>query len=312
MRTPRLIFLFLFLTTFVLFETVWGTSPQLEYRIEVHADGSASWIIEHRFLKGENESLFAQLSSPTYFSDVFVKNIKMLLNATKEKTGRMNMTVENFVMIASVLGSYSVVTYQFEWQGFAETADTRIMIGDVFTVDGLFLYGEGTVSIQFPSEYTVESVSPSPHAQSNQTLTWYGIKDFGVGEPKIVLGQEKAAYGFLEIIKANAPIIASLITLVAVSSISFYYFKLRKKETRETISAEAPVPSGVLRIEDDEEKVVNLLRAAGGSLYQSKIADECGFSRAKASKLLAAMEKQGKIRRVEKGREKVVTLINKS
>ena len=62
-------------------------------------------------------------------------------------------------------------------------------------------------------------------------------------------------------------------------------------------------------MEDDEEKVVNLLKAAGGSLYQSAIADQCGFSRSKASKLLALMERKRKIRREKKGREKLVTLI---
>jgi len=308
MKSLRVFFLLFFFVIFVSCETVWGVS-QLEYRIEVHADGSATWVIEHRFLKGENEPLFAQLSNPTYFSDVFVENIKSLVNATREKTRRMNMTVENFVMTASVLGSYSLVRYQFDWKEFAETEDTRIKIGDVFSVEGLFLYGEGTVKIVYPSEYIVDSVSPSPHAESNQTLTWYGIEDFELGEPKIVLGQEKAASGFIDIIKENALMIGSLIALVGVSSVGLYYFKLRK---REMISAKAPLPPSVLTIEDDEEKVVNLLRAAGGSLYQSTIADQCGFSRAKASKLLAAMEKRSKIRRVEKGREKVVTLIDKS
>jgi len=296
--------LLFFLVVFLFCHTALGTY-QLEYRIEVHVDGSATWVIEHRFLKGENESLLSQ----PYF-EIFVNNIKSLVNATKEKTGR-NMTVEDrsFVMTAIILGSYSIVQYQFKWIGFAKTQETRIEIGDVFTVDGLFLYGEGTVKIVYPSKYIVESVSPNPYDHTNQTLTWIGIKNFQAGEPKIVLGQEKAASGFLEIMKANAPIIASLIAIVGVSAISFYYVKLRKKEV---VSVKAPMPPSVLRIEDDEEKVVNLLRAAGGSVYQSTIADQCGFSRAKASKLLATMEKKGKIRRVEKGRERVVTLIDKS
>jgi len=313
MKSHTVFFFLLFLTIFVSYETVWGTPQQLEYTIEVYADGSAAWVIEHRFLKGENESFFAQLSNPTYFSDVFVENIKSLVNATREKTGRTNMTVENFVMTATVLGSYSVVKYQFNWKGFAEIEDTQIEIGDVFKVEELwqrFLYGDGTLNMTLPSEYTIESISPRPYAQSGQSLTWIGIKDFGLGEPKIVLEKEKAASGFLEILKANIPVIVSLIALVGVSSISLYFFKLRKKEIPR---AKAPMPPGVpLRMEDDEEKVINLLRAAGGSLYQSIIADHCGFSRAKASKLLATMEKKGKIRRVEKGREKVVTLIDKS
>ncbi len=81
---------------------------------------------------------------------------------------------------------------------------------------------------------------------------------------------------------------------------------MRKKEV---VVAKPPVPPSVLGIEDDEEKVVNLLRAAGGSMYQSTIADHCEFSRSKTSKLLTTMENKRKIRREKKGREKVVTLI---
>jgi len=290
--------------------TVKGTY-QREYRIEVRPDGSAILVIEHRFIKGENESLFRQLSDPIYFSDTFAKNIKSLVSTAAEKTGRLNMTAKNFVMTASVLDSYSVVKYQFYWIEFAGAEDSRVKIGDVFGVEGLFLYGEGTVKIVYPREYIVESVSPTPHAESNQTLTWYGIEDFRLGEPKIVL-RERGTYGFMEIIQANAILIAGSIALVGVGSISFYYyfFKARKKVVKGLIiSAKAPLPLKVPKIEDAEETVMNLLRTAGGSLYQSTIADQCEFSRSKTSKLLATMESKGKITRKEKGREKVVTLI---
>jgi len=299
-------FLFTFLTVLFPIATVLGVY-QLEYRIEVHADGSATWIIEHVFVKGEDEALFAQLSSPIYFSDTFVESIKSLVNATKEETSRINMTVENFEMTVSFSSSYSIVKYQFHWREFAETEGTQIRIGDVFEVDGLFLYGEGTVNIEYPPEYMIKNVSPRPNAQSDQTLTWYGIRDFRAGEPEIVLG-EKAASGFEVVLKENALAIVGLIALIGVSSISLYYFKLRKKEV---VVAKPPIPPSVLGIEDDEEKVVNLLRAAGGSMYQSTIADQCRFSRAKTSKLLTIMESKEKIRREKRGRERVVTLIER-
>lgn len=305
---PYIIFFFLiFLTVLISVSTVLG-AYQLEYRIEVRADGSATWIIEHVFVKGQDEAMFAQLSNPIYFNDNFVENIKSLVNATKEETGRMNMTVEDFVMTVNVSGSYSIVKYQFHWREFAETEDTQIEIGDVFEVEGLFLYGEGTVNIEYPSEYMIKSASPRPNEKSGQTLTWYGIRDFETGEPRIVL-KEKVASGFVEIVKENALTIVSLIALAGVSSISFYYFRLRKKEV---VVTKPPTPPSVLGIEDDEEKVVNLLRAAGGSMYQSTIADHCNFSRSKTSKLLTTMESKGKVIREKRGRERVVTLIEES
>jgi len=303
------LFLLLFLTFFLLPEVAWG-EYQLEYEIEMHAGGSATWIIEHRFLIGENETLFRKLSDPTYFSDTFIKTIKSLVNAAKEITGR-NMSVDerSFIMTVSVSGSYSVIKYQFNWNGFAKVEDKRISIGDVFWGHELFLYGEGTVNVAYSSEYRVESVSPRPHAESNQTLTWYGIKDFGQGEPRIVLREKFAPIGFIEIMRENAPIIGSVLAIVSVGLLCLGFLRLRRKAT---VTAKQPIIPSVSEVKDAEEKVVNLLKAAGGSLYQSTVADRCGFSRSKTSKLLATMESKGKIKREEKGREKVVMLIEET
>lgn len=305
----------LYITLFLslLFAVSFLASPvlgmyHLEYTIEVYTDGSATWTIEHRFLESEDEELFRQLSNPIYFSNTFVKNVKSLVNQTKEYTGRENMSVTNFAMVVNVTGSYRIVKYQFYWTEFAKTEDVYIRIGDVFMVEGLFLYGEGRVNMVYPSSYIVENVSPRPHIRYGQTLTWYGIQDFKAGEPKLVL-REKTAPKIIESIKENALVIVGLVALVGVGSISFYYFKIRKRRIQKIISTQPPLAPSVLRIEEDDEKIVNLLKVAGGSLYQSTIAEQCGFSRSKTSKLLKDMENKGIIRREEKGREKIVTLI---
>lgn len=63
------------------------------------------------------------------------------------------------------------------------------------------------------------------------------------------------------------------------------------------------------KMEDDEEKVVKLLKSAGGQLYQSQISRHYGFSTSKTSELLSSMEKKGLIKRKTQGREKIVKLI---
>jgi hypothetical protein len=309
MATKWYLALFLFLTFFLWCEKAWSVY-QIEYTIEIDKNGSATWTIEYSFPDGQ-DATFRQLSDYGYFSDTFVKNVKSLVNATREKVNRANMTVEKFVM--KVSGDQDVMQYKFYWREFAETDGTSIRIGDVFEVEGLFLQGEGKVNIVYPPNYVVESVSPRPDEESGQRLIWYGTAYFKIGEPRIVL-REKTAFGFTEIIQENAFVIAGTIALVGAGSISFYYyfFKLRKKGMKEPAIAKTRFPPEVPRIEDDEEKIINLLRAAGGSLYQSTLADHCGFSRSKTSKLLKTMENAGKIRREEKGREKVVTLIERN
>jgi DNA-binding MarR family transcriptional regulator len=287
---------------------VWGTY-QLEYIIEVHSDGSATWTIRHVFPRGEGEAAFTQFSNYKYFSDVFVKNMQLLVEAARNKTGRTNMTVERLKIEVSDVNAYRIVTYQFYWVEFARRENARLEIGDVFEIENLFLYGEGRVSILYPLEYGVESVSPKPDVETVQGLIWYGIGNFETGEPKIVL-TKKVAFGFFEILLNNAFVVTGSIMLIGVGFISFYYIiKSRKKWKEETAKIEALLPSRVPKIEDNEEKIVNLLKAAGGSLYQSTLAERCGFSRSKTSKLLKEMENCGRIRRKVKGREKIVMLI---
>ena len=310
MKSHVVFSLLLFLPVFLLVETAWSTY-QLEYRIEVRVDGSATWVIEHRFLLETeyDETLFRQLSNWTYFGDVFIKNVSALVNVARLKTGRANMSVANFKMTVSIFNSYRAVKYQFDWIGFAEIEGTRIRIGDVFKVDGLFLYGDGTLNIMYPTGYVVESVSPKPNVESDRTLTWYEVENFGTGEPAVVLNER--ALSITDMLKSNVPIIVTLIALAGIGSTSVWFFKFRKKEKREAIGPVPHIPSIALGIEDDEEKVVALLKSAGGRLYQSILANQCGFSRSKTSKLLTLMEEKGKIRRQKKGREKMVTLIER-
>lgn len=296
-------FLLLFLTILIHGSRVLG-AYQLEYRIEVYIDGSARWAIEHRFLleTEDDRTMFRQYSNWTYFSDCFVENVKALVDMARLRTGRESMTVENFKMTVSVFDSYRVVKYEFDWIEFAEIEGTRIRIGDVFEVDGLFLYGDGTLNMIYPAGYMVERASPKPNDEYDRMLTWYKVEDFGRGEPKVVLNERTQTIG--DTLKAYVPVIAALIALAGIGSTALWFFKFRKKK-REAVVTVPPVPLGM---EDDEEKVVSLLKSAGGRLYQSTITNQCEFSRAKTSKLLTSMEEKGRIKRQKKGREKVVIL----
>lgn len=273
-------------------------SIQPEYHIEIHNDGSATWIIEQR---GTDIS-----TSPQSF-ERFMNNVSLLVSLAREKTNR-NMTCENFLMNVSISGSYKVVRYQFSWKGFAELKNTRIAAGDVFYVANFFsyLYGDGVVYLSYPSEYTVESVSPPSNKNATCKLEWYGILDFKAGEPKVLLREKNAPQNFTDIIGKNAALIVGVIALISGSLITLGYFKVRKAAKKGVLAPKFPL---VPEMEDDEMKVISLLKAAGGSLYQSTISDRCRFSRSKTSKLLKMMEEKGKIKREEKGREKVVTLM---
>ena len=308
-RKPLAVFLILLFCSFFLFDSIVLGSHELEYRIDVQVDGSAGWVIEHRFLleSEEDEMMFKQYSNWTYFSEYLIKNIKSLVNSVSLKTTR-NMTAENFKMTVDVFDSYRVVRYEFDWISFAEEAGSHIKIGDVFELEGLFLYGDGTLNMTYPTDYIVEIVSPEPNYESEGTLKWNLVGDFGRGQPTVVLREKVPSV--LDTLKPYIPVILVLVTLAGTASIGVWFFRFRKKKKIEAIGAVPPVPSVTLGIEDDEEKVINLLKSAGGRLFQSTLTDQCGFSRSKTSKLLSLMEEKRKIRRQKKGREKVVILIS--
>jgi uncharacterized membrane protein len=280
-------------------QTVQG-AYQLEYVIEVRVDGSAYWIIEQRGIGIQ----------PSF--ETFCQKVNSLLEEAKEKTSK-NMAAKDLSMTANLSGSYSIIKYMFLWENFSVVEGSCIKIGDVFEIVNFFeyLYGNGIVRIEYPSEYNVESVSPTPHAQdpSIPMLEWYGTEDFKIGEPKITLREKSSSTGLFDTIVKNWILTIILaVVLITGGSVGLYCFKFQRKIKKhmEQKGVEGQISLG---IENDEEKVIGLLRAAGGIMYQSTIADRCGFSRAKTSKLLKDMENKGKIKREHKGRERVVTLL---
>src|SRR3990172_4844886 len=64
-------------------------------------------------------------------------------------------------------------------------------INATIDVEGFFsqLYGDGAIRIIYPSEYSIQSVSPVPNERddSGQTLGWFRTQDFINGEPNVTL-----------------------------------------------------------------------------------------------------------------------------
>jgi len=237
-------------------------------------------------------------------------NISELVKAARFKTGRWNMTYEPLTITSSVFRSttatYGVITYQFDWIEFANVVpdQERIEIGDVF-VDGIFLFGNGELIIEYPSEYIVADIFPVPDEtdESDRTIIWHGIENFSIEEPKIFLRKKS----FMDILNDYILVVVGVVVVVVggASFSGFWLLKRRKKgEGKPVVQASKPG----LETEDDEDRVIRLLKASHGSLYQSTITEECGFSKTKTSLLLTAMEKKGMVKRKKKGREKLVTL----
>ncbi|NIW34924.1 hypothetical protein GWM83_05165 [Candidatus Bathyarchaeota archaeon] len=255
--------------------------------------------------------MFRKYSDWRYFSNHFIQNVTSLVNEAKLRTGREDMAVplESFKLTISGSGSYKVIRYRFEWIEFADSTGGQIIIGDVFEVEGLFLLGDGILDITVSSGYVIESVSPPGDADSGIDLRWNNVTNLESGEPEVVLRQR--AFGVGAILREHAIMIISVILVLGIGSFSVWYFRFGKKAEKRVKGVAQP-PEVQFELQDDEEKVVDLLRATGGRLYQSTVAERLEFSRSKTSKLLTSMEKEGRIRREKKGRQKVVILTNET
>jgi len=304
-------FLILFFTAlFLPLGTILG-QDQLEwnttYKIEVHDDGSAAWAIERRALLQTlaEEENFGYYHSIEYFEKL-INETRELVNMASIVTNR-SMNAENFKITTSiektVTGSYGLIKYQYDWIGFAEVEDEHITIGDAF-LEGPYLSRDDILIVEYPADYIVVTVLPKPDdtRDFDRTLMWYGPRNFGEGEPTVILGKRNILWGYM-------PLIIGLVIagIAGIGSAGLWLFKFRKREAGVIV----PAPEAKLEIENDEEKVIKLLKEAGGALYQSTITKQLGFSKSKTSGLLKNMEKQGVVRRQKKGREKLVTLTEK-
>ena len=273
----------------------------LQYKVQINGDNSAIWTV----------TLVSDVNASIDSWDSFQQKVANLVDAARNETHREMAIDPNSLQMEITISQETqskTTEYVFTWQNFSIIENDKIMFGDVFRVAEFFnqLYGDDTLQIGYPSTYAVDSVTPTPNMQNDslQTLEWFRTQDFIKGNPRIVL-TSKSPNPNAEDWQQDAIIILGSVIAVATPLIGFYLFKRQKRE-KEKASRAAPLDASLM--ESDEEKIVRIIKSSGGSLHQSTIAEQCRFSKAKTSQLLAALEQKGIVRRYKKGRDKIVTL----
>jgi hypothetical protein len=289
----------------------WRTST----RIEVFADGSATWVIEQRtvLLTDDDEAAFYLYLNITSV-DQISSHFRSIVDQASLVTGR-SMRIANLEVNANIstkgLNKEGVIQYQFDWIGFAaQTGDGEIKIGDALSGE-MDLSRDDVLTIVYPSGYSVVSVYPLPDntQASERALTWFGPRNFGSGEPHALL--ENSNSSWTDAITSNIPLLAVIAAAFSTGSLG-YFLGIKRAGAKSTQPNAGSLQShSSLGVEDDEEKVVRLLTAAGGRMYQSTITEQGGFSKSKTSELMSAMELKGVVSRKKMGRGKLVTLVGK-
>jgi uncharacterized membrane protein len=228
--------------------------------------------------------------------------------------------------------NYGVITYDFNWTGFAAVNGNDIDIGDAFE-DGFLLDHGDSITFILPAGYTITSVSPAydeiKRAYQPQ-ITWTGssinntdptIRLFPSGEPSITLSKT--------VTTAAGPdwwmlIPVALIAAIAGFGIASIVLRRHKPEAPTELpplveyqpipdagTVEAPSPAPVKpeeRYLSDEERVVKYLEEAGGQMFQSDLVKRTDFSKSKLSMVLSELKEKGTIIKIKKGKENLIRL----
>ncbi len=295
-------------------------------RIGLAADGSADWRVTYRVeLDTANETAaFEELASdvdtdPSPYVDRFTSRMRRAMWTAENATGR-DMAIGNVSVDARTAslpqGTYGVVVYRLEWTGFAATADNgTLMAGDA--IDEFFLDDRTSLTVAWPDEYGLLSHEPTAATVENGSVTWQGRRDFGPGEPRIVVapgaaGGETPGAGGVGVF----PILIALALFFAVGGWLYYRREGGAPPTDDgsgSVTGGAGTAEGAGETPPDEllsnqERVLHLLESNGGRLKQQQVAEELDWTDAKTSQVVSDLREAGDVESFRLGRENVLTL----
>ena len=278
---------------------VTASGESTHFAVSVYVDGSARWVVEHRYpLRSEEDveafrAVAANVSK--MLTETYMLRLQTVIAEASRLTGRA-MGLTEFAVHTStqttVTGSVGIIVVEFVWTGFAATADGKISVGDVF-VGGLSLASGETLTLNIPEGYNAVDYSPKPDEVRSDSLTWYGPRTFTDRRPMVILSRHavtRAATGV-----ADDWLFTVLLVAVSASVASAALLMMRRRGGRVQ--------------ESGFREIVEVLRRHGGEAPQHVIVEETGLSKASVSMMLKALEASGVVLRVKSGKTKVVRLV---
>ena len=278
-----------------------GQDPTVTYTISLQEDGSAIWNMEYRTpLLSENDTAAFQdyasqiqtVSLPEY-TELMRRSAAQASTATGRPVGVSNFTADSAIQ-AGPTGSYGVVHLRCLWSGFASRGDS-LTVGDVF-VGGLYLGKDHALVIRPPQGYSALQAAPAPD-RTGDGLTWYGLRSFGAGEPRVVFGKE------------TFPWFPALLGIIIVAiALGIYTVRRRIRPTLPAPAAAQAAPADQTADLELGDRILALLAARGGSLHQSELVETLGLPKSTVSEAINRLHDAGKIEKVRKGRENLIRI----
>ena len=318
---------------------------------DIRDDGSAQWRVEYRLeLDDEQEEqAFEDLqddieADPAAYLDPFVDRMERTVANAEESTGR-EMTASNFDIRTDRSPQpdteFGIVTFQFEWDGFAAVEDDGETIRAGDAIDRLFLEEGVNLQIGWPQAFSPVEVDPEPAIEEPQRVVWRGELDFDDGQPRVVLTSadvvddgvtdDEPADDDTGVDPAEGEGILTPLTILVAIAVAVLAgaaaFVLRSRDTASTATgagagadgtdngdaagaastppaAEGPPPE----LLSNEEQVLQLLEQHGGRMKQQEVVEQLDWTAAKTSQVVGDLREEDKIESFRLGRENVLTL----
>lgn len=322
--------------------------PHVRLEVHVQESGSAIWTVMARYrLNSSSEvaafdDLAAEYEANETTDGPQIETFQELASQAAEETGRsMAVTVEareaevqNRSRASGEGAATGILRLRFEWTNFARTVNDTLAIGDAFG-PAWELGTDQELVIRPPADYSVDTVEPSTSVQ-NGVIRWSGPQQFSADQPAVRYVPAGVSPPPEE--DSNLMLYATgLVLLMVVGGALVYGWHRREPDragTSETADAtgdgegaptveepasendesEAPdgeEPGGSTvdpELLSDEERVEQLLEANGGRMKQAAIVEETGWSNAKVSQLLSAMDDSDRVEKLRIGRENLIRL----
>ena len=237
---------------------------------------------------------------------------------------------------------YGALRVSFTWESFARVGENNTLyVDDAFNAtDGTWLPGLGadqSLTIKAPPEYGAPTTSPIGAEEGD--LHWTGPETFEPGYLRIVY--HPGTTTTVEAGNSDMLVIGALALSGTALLVGVYLLIGRRRtpgepgddptvgtastdvsETTagsptsdgETISEPEESDASVeqtdqeLALLSDEERVEYLLEQSGGRMKQANIVKETGWSNAKVSQLLSAMDEEDRLDKLRIGRENIISL----
>ncbi|WP_138006865.1 DUF7345 domain-containing protein [Halalkalirubrum salinum] len=310
--------------------------------VDVAANGTARWTIEYRteLTTDEDVQAFEAIADeiaadPSEYESRFEDRMNTTAEEASAATGR-EMAITGMTVSADrreLPREYGVISYEFQWQGFATTADDQLVIGDA--IEGMFLDEDTRLLVSWPESYALETASPNPTETRDQSVMWSGPTEFGSGQPQIVTAER----GLLSAIGPLGGLAAAAVILALLAGGILFYRRRRGDDAEGTVPEPAAVDgttgaaasgtAGTAADEADtadadetdetadaidqellsnEEQVIKLLAQNGGRMKQQAVAEELGWTDAKTSQVTKGLREEGDLDGFRLGRENVLSL----